>query len=113
MRQGEGGGVIAAIAYHQGVAAGGGFAEGREPYLQGAGGRLATAAFDLIIRTAITSSPLDEDGSKREFYYILQGHQNLAAKVRGYALPPKMKADGKFLITEMFRQAGIPLPVVD
>lgn len=94
----------------KGAGAGGGFVEGREPYLQGAGGRLAGAAFDLIIRTAITSSPLDEDGSKREFWYILQGHQNLAAKVRGYSLPPKMKADGKALISEVFKQMGINLP---
>ena len=96
----------------KGIGSGGGFTEGREPYLQGAGGRLATAAFDLVIRTAISSSPLDEDGSKREYSYILQGHQNLAAKVRGYDLPPKMPGDGKKLITEMFKQAGIQLPAL-
>lgn len=97
----------------KGIGAGGGFTEGKEPYLQGAGGRLASAAFDLVIRTAITSSPLDEDGSKREFWYVLQGHQNLAAKVRGYNLPPKMKADGKVLMTELFTQMGLALPKVE
>ena len=97
----------------KGANSGGGFVEGREPYLQGAGGRMAMAAFDLVIRTAIMSSPLDEDGSKREFWYILQGHQNLAAKVRGYQLPPKMKADGRALISLLFEQMGVGMPAVE
>ena len=96
----------------KGAGAGGGFVEGREPYLQGAGGRMAMAAFDLIVRTSIQSSPLDEDGSKREFWYILQGHQNLAAKVRGYQLPPKMKADAKELIRLLMGQMGLAVPEV-
>lgn len=90
----------------------GGFNEAKEPLLQGGGGKLALGAFDIIVRTAITSSPLDEDGSKREFHYILQGHQNLAAKVRGFQLPPKMPADGRALVTDLFRQLGLELPKV-
>lgn len=97
----------------KGAGSGGGFVEGREPYLQGAGGRMAMAAFDLIVRTSIQSSPLDEDGSKREFWYILQGHQNLAAKVRGYQLPPKMKADAKELIRLLMSQMGLAVPEVE
>ncbi len=88
----------------------GGFNEAKEPLLQGGGGKLALGAFDVIVRTSITSSPIDEDGSKREFNYILQGHQNLAAKVRGFDLPPKMPADGKKLITELYAQLGLELP---
>ena len=91
----------------------GGFTESKEPLLQGAGGRLAQGAFDVIVRTSITSSPIDEDGSKREYNYILQGHQNMAAKVRGFQLPPKMPADGKKLITEIFTQLGLEMPNVE
>jgi hypothetical protein len=88
----------------------GGFVETREPLVQGGAGKHITGVFDMIVRTSITSSPLDEDGSKREYHYILQGHQNLAAKVRGFAFPPKMKADGKELIVSIFEQLGRPLP---
>lgn len=96
----------------KGAAAGGGFVEGKEPLLQGAGGRIILGAFDLVARTTIVSDPLDEDGSKRKFYYVLQPHQNLAAKVRGFALPPKMEASGKELLTMMYKQAGLTLPEV-
>lgn len=94
----------------KGAAAGGGFKEGLEPLLQGAGGRIILGAFDLVARTTIVSDPLDEDGSKRQYFYILQPHQNLAAKVRGFNLAPKMEADAKKLITELYRQAGLSLP---
>lgn len=94
----------------KGAAAGGGFIEGKEPLLQGAGGRIIMGAFDIVLRTTVVSDPLDEDGSKRQFKYILQPHQNLAAKVRGFKLPPAMQADGKALITELFKQAGLALP---
>jgi len=97
----------------KGAAAGGGFVEGKEPLLQGAGGRLAQGAFDIILRTSVVSDPLDEDGSKRKFFYILQPHQNLAAKVRGFNLPPKMEADAGVLITDLFRQMGLTLPTVE
>ena len=90
----------------------GGFSETKEPLIQGGASRLVSGFFDVIVRTAITSSPLDEDGSKREFHYILQGHQNLAAKVRGFQLPPKMSADGRALVTDLFRQLGLELPKV-
>ncbi len=96
----------------KGAAAGGGFVEGKEPLLQGAGGRIILGAFDLILRSTVTSDPLDEDGSKRKFQYILQPHQNLAAKVRGFALPPKMDADAKVLIVDLFKQMGLELPTV-
>ena len=94
----------------KGAASGGGFTEGKEPLLQGAGGRLAQGAFDIILRTAVQSDPLDEDGSKRKFFYILQPHQNLAAKVRGFRLPAKMEADGKELIRTVMEQLGLELP---
>ncbi len=64
----------------------------------------------MIVRTSITSSPIDEDGSKREYNYILQGHQNLAAKVRGYQLPPKMKADAKEVIRLLMSKMGLAVP---
>lgn len=97
----------------KGASLGGGFVEGKEPLLQGAGGRIILGAFDVVARTTIVSDPMDEDGSKRTFYYVLQPHQNLAAKVRGFVLPPKMKADAKQLIVEMYKQAGLALPEVD
>lgn len=96
----------------KGAAAGGGFVEGKEPLLQGAGGRIILGAFDIVLRTTVTSDPLDEDGSKRQYKYILQPHQNLAAKVRGFSLPPSMAADGKVLITDLFKQAGLSLPAL-
>ena len=91
----------------------GGFTESKHPMLQGAGGKLAEAAFDIIARTTVTSSPADEDGSSREYFYVLQGHQNLAAKVRGFSLPARMAADPKKLMTEVLAQMGVPLPGLD
>lgn len=46
----------------KGAALGGGFTEGKEPLLQGAGGRIVLGAFDLVARTTIVSDPTDEDG---------------------------------------------------
>ena len=97
----------------KGATLGGGFKEGMEPLLQGAGGRIILGAFDLVARTTIVSDPLDEDGSRRQFFYILQPHQNLAAKVRGFNLPPKIEANAEKLIVEMFKQAGLQLPEVE
>ena len=90
----------------------GGFAESKEPYLQGAGGKMALGAFDIIVRTTLTSSPTDEDGSTREYNYVLKGHQNLAAKVRGFDLPAKMPASAAKLVSELFLQMGLTLPEV-
>lgn len=97
----------------KGAAAGGGFKEGLEPLLQGAGGRIIQGAFDLIVRTTIVSDPTDEDGSNRQYFYVLQPHQNLAAKVRGFTLAPKMPANAATLIPELYKQMGLTLPEVN
>lgn len=92
---------------------GGGFTEAKEPLLQGAGGRLALGAFDLVIRTVASSTSFtDEDGGKRKFEYVLQPHQNLAAKVRGFNLPSRMDADPVVLFTILMEQLGLPLPKI-
>lgn len=96
----------------KGAASGGGFIEAKEPLLQGAGGRIIIGAFDLVIRCTAKSDPTDEDGSKRAYEYVLQPNQNLVAKVRGYALPPRMPADPKELFISIFRQMGMALPAL-
>ena len=96
----------------KGASGGGGFVEAKEPLLQGAGGRIIIGAFDLVIRCTAKSDLTDEDGSKRIYEYVFPPNQNLVAKVRGYEFPPRMIADPKELITSIFKQMGVALPIV-
>jgi AAA domain-containing protein len=94
----------------------GGFVETKEPLLQGAGGKLAGGAFDLVIRTYATANvpsagSKDEDkASDHKHWYITKGHQNLVAKNRGFDLPTQMEGNFEKLWTELVTQLGLPLP---
>jgi len=61
------------------------------PLLQGAGGKLAGGAFDLIIRTV---EKVDKDGGKttRKYVYEIKG-DNAMSKNRGFDLPNVLPAD--------------------
>lgn len=95
----------------------GGFVETKEPLLQGAGGKLAGGAFDLIIRCFATaklgaSGTKDEDqASDMRYFYATRGHQNLIAKNRGFDLPAVMEGDPRKLWTELVTQLDLELPV--
>lgn len=56
-----------------------------KPMLQGSGGVLTQAAFDLIMRTAAKVEKND-DGAVRKYILITEGSQNVAAKKRGFEL---------------------------
>jgi hypothetical protein len=66
----------------KGADKGGGFTEGSQPLLTGAGGVLTCGAFDLIIKT-----------SKDPYKYRIAGDKNAATKSRGFSLPDEMDAD--------------------
>jgi hypothetical protein len=66
----------------KGADQGGGFKEGSQPLLTGAGGVLTCGAFDLIIKT-----------SKDPYKYRIGGDKNSATKKRGFSLPDEMDAD--------------------
>lgn len=96
----------------------GGFVEAKEPLLQGAGGKLAGGAFDLVIRTYATAT-IAAGGGKEEdtasdykYWYITKGHQNLVAKNRGFELPAKMDGNFMELWKQLNNQLGLPMPPV-
>lgn len=64
--------------------------ETKMPLLQGVAQFLAGAGFDLIVHTRVTRDPVRR---KTHYFYDLAGHENLAAKQRGYNLDPEMPAD--------------------
>lgn len=81
------------------------YQETREPMLQGASKKLIGPAFDLIINTRIKG---DKDESKREFRYVLAGHDSLdGPKNRGLALPDDMPGDMFKLWEEIAKQKGL------
>jgi hypothetical protein len=93
--------------------ASGTFTEAKEPLLQGSGGKLAMAAFDIVMRTSATSVTADseKDLSDREYTFSVLPNQNNAAKNRGFDLQPSFPADGKQLFQELFHQLGLAVPL--
>lgn len=65
-------------------------AETKMPLLQGVAQFIAGAGFDLIVHTRVVRDPIRR---RQIYYYDLAGHENLAAKQRGYNLPAEMEAD--------------------
>lgn len=82
--------------------------ETKEPLLQGSGGVMSGAAFDLIIRCKKTSST---DGNDK-FWYQFKG-ENKRTKLRGFNFPPQMEANPVQLWQEIEKQAGIVRGAVD
>jgi len=79
--------------------------ETKEPLLSGAGGVLSKGAFDLILKTSVRKAKSGEEGDSggRVFEYVTAGHQNLAAKNRGFDLPPVVPGDGGALSSSLSR----------
>lgn len=68
--------------------------EQKRPLLQGAGGLIILGAFDLIMRTKVTTDRGDDDaGSRAAFWYEIQPHGNRYTKNRGFDLPAQAEAD--------------------
>lgn len=90
-------------------------AESKEPLLSGAGGVLARGAFDLILKTSMRKAKVGEegDGGGRAFEYITAGHENLAAKNRGFDLPSVMVGDGGELMMLLLSQRGLTKDQID
>ncbi|MEN6587809.1 MAG: hypothetical protein ABFE02_17345 [Sulfuricella sp.] len=88
----------------------GGFVETRQPLLQGAGGILSGAAFDLIIETTATaaSANAEEGSGGRQYWYVTKGNQQIAAKSRGIELEPRETADMFALWQKIAKQVGLP-----
>lgn len=85
--------------------AGGGYVETKMPLLQGAGGVLIGAAFDLIMKTDKTATG--------EFVYIFEDGENLMSKNRGFKLPATMAADSGKLWADLTAQLGVERGAVD
>lgn len=92
-------------------------AESKEPLLSGAGGIFTRGAFDLIIKTQVRKAKPNEesDDDGRIYEYVIQGHENLAAKNRGFDFGGKavLPGDGYALFTELLRQRGLGKTVID
>lgn len=90
-------------------------AESKEPLLSGAGGILARGAFDLILKASVRKAKTGEegDGGGRVFEYITVGHENLAAKNRGFDLPAAMPGDGGALFEKLLSQRGLTKDQID
>jgi len=101
---------LEALKHKTGVS--GAFTESKEPLLQGAGGKLAMAAFDIVMRSSATSvtGDSDKDLSDREYTFSVLPNQNNAAKLRGFDLKPSFPADGVQLFQELFAQLELPIP---
>lgn len=89
--------------------------ETKEPLLSGAGGVLSKGAFDLILKTSVRKAKSGEEGDSggRVFEYVTAGHQNLAAKNRGFDLPPVVPGDGGALFTTLLEQRGLTKDQLD
>jgi hypothetical protein len=89
--------------------------ETKEPLLTGAGGILARGAFDLILKTLVRKAKAGEpgDGGGRVFEYVTAGHENLAAKNRGFDLPAVMPGDGGELFMTLLQQRGLTKDQID
>jgi len=89
--------------------------ETKEPLLSGAGGVLSKGAFDLILKTSVRKAKSGETGDDggRVFEYVTAGHQNLAAKNRGFDLPPVVPGDGGALFTTLLEQRGLTKDQLD
>jgi hypothetical protein len=87
----------------------------REPLIQGSAGKIAMGAFDLIIRTYVTSKVEDEDSvdvNKRAYRYTIEPASNVVAKNRGFDLPPNMPAKFDQVWTKLMEQIGVESKVV-
>lgn len=93
------------------LAEGGGFIETKEPLLQGSGGILTGAAFDLIIRTK-RSKVMNGSDLVEKFLYQIKA-ENKRDKNRGFQLPNSMEADMTKLWGEISRQLGLEKKAVD
>lgn len=89
--------------------------ETKEPLLSGAGGVLSRGAFDLILKTSVRKAKSGEEGDSggRVFEYVTAGHQNLAAKNRGFDLPPVVPGDGGALFVTLLEQRGLTKDQLD
>lgn len=89
--------------------------ETKEPLLSGAGGILTKGAFDLILKTAVRKAKSGEegDGGGRVYEYVTSGHENLAAKNRGFDLPPVVPGDGGALFVTLLEQRGLTKDQLD
>lgn len=89
--------------------------ETKEPLLSGAGGVLSRGAFDLILKTAVRKAKTGEAGDDggRVFEYVTSGHQNLAAKNRGFDLPSVIPGDGGALFMKLLEQRGMSRDQMD
>ena len=92
-------------------------AETKEPFLTGAGGVFIRGAFDLIVKTQVRKAKSNEesDDGKRVFEYVIEGHENLASKNRGFDFhgASVLPGDGYVLFTELLRQRGISKNQID
>jgi hypothetical protein len=92
-------------------------AESKEPLLTGAGGILARGAFDLILKTQVRKAKPNEegDGGGRVFEYVVSGHENLAAKNRGFDFGPDavIPGDGYAVFQKMLQQRGFTKDQID
>ena len=91
--------------------------EAKEPLLSGRGGIMARGAFDLILKTQVRKAKPTEEGDSggRVFEYCIAGHENLAAKNRGFDFEGKavIPGNGYLLFTEMLRQRGLSKDQID
>ena len=53
------------------------------------------------------------DGGGRAFEYITAGHENLAAKNRGFDLPPVIPGEGGELMMTLLNQRGLTKDQID
>lgn len=67
--------------------------ESFKPLLQGAGGVLLLASFDVIGRTKVKVSKKDANKGEREFTVVFSGTENTVAKNRGFDLKAEEAAD--------------------
>lgn len=88
------------------------FTEQKEPLLQGAGGVLIEAAFDLIIRTKVQRSKDAKGDLVEEYLYQIKA-ENKRTKNRGFVVDNVIPADMAALWSLITFQLGIPNSLVD
>lgn len=91
--------------------------EVKEPLLAGRASFMTRAAFDLVIRTQVRKAKPTEEGDSggRIYEYVVSGHENLAAKNRGFDFGGKaiVPGNGYELFTELLRQRGFTKDQID
>lgn len=93
----------------EGVTEKGVFDEVKMPLLQGAGGILVTAAFDLVVRTKHIK---DADPTKDRYVFQIQA-ENLVSKNRGFKLPDMMPANMGLLWEQVVKDLAIQKGEID